>query len=257
LLRLRITNPAAWPGRAGKEKAFPHDVEALRCAALAGVLACLRSLQASERNEVERSGGAGRRARGRRLATKRSGTGRSGATAKLGVRSFRTGNRGQPSAAMLRGAVRHAERERQRAQARGSWLGRRPTGCRGRAIRPGEGARCAPEGGRLDLSVHGRPNAKVSDGWPSSNPQIAKQRGGPAIRSTVLLNEAAPRRGKGTPRSAVFTGPVAVERSFGIVLPDSGAAWFGRPAASRRTGRQTKTSSTVRMHKKTRPFTPA
>jgi hypothetical protein len=30
-------------------------------------------------------------------------------------------------------------------------------------------------------------NAKVSDGWPSSNTRIAKRRGGPAIRSTVWL----------------------------------------------------------------------
>jgi hypothetical protein len=57
---------------------------------------------------------------------------------------------------MLRGADRHAERERQRAQARaawpaGSWLGRG-----GRALRPGEGARCAPEGGRLVLSERRR-----------------------------------------------------------------------------------------------------
>ena len=29
-----------------------------------------------------------------------------------------------------------------------------------------------------------QPNAKVSDGWPSSNSRIAKQRRGPAIRST-------------------------------------------------------------------------
>lgn len=31
----------------------------------------------------------------------------------------------------------------------------------------------------------GLTNAKVSDGWPSSNARIGKQRGGPAIRSAV------------------------------------------------------------------------
>jgi len=31
---------------------------------------------------------------------------------------------------------------------------------------------------------HLPPNAKVSDGWPSCNSRIAKQRDGPAIRST-------------------------------------------------------------------------
>jgi hypothetical protein len=31
-------------------------------------------------------------------------------------------------------------------------------------------------------------NVKVSDGWPSRHSRIAKQRGEPAIRSTVLLN---------------------------------------------------------------------
>ena len=30
-------------------------------------------------------------------------------------------------------------------------------------------------------------NAKVSDGWPSDDSRIVKRRGGPAIRSTVLL----------------------------------------------------------------------
>jgi hypothetical protein len=42
---------------------------------------------------------------------------------------------------------------------------------------------------KSDLWLHGSrflhlPNAKVRDGWPSSNSRIAKQRCGPAIRST-------------------------------------------------------------------------
>ena len=31
-------------------------------------------------------------------------------------------------------------------------------------------------------------NKQVSDGWPYSNARIGESRGGPAIRSTVLLN---------------------------------------------------------------------
>ena len=47
----------------------------------------------------------------------------------------------------------------------------------------------APCGAMTYLAITRRllPNAKVSDGWPSSNSRIAKQRGGPAIRSTVLF----------------------------------------------------------------------
>jgi hypothetical protein len=36
----------------------------------------------------------------------------------------------------------------------------------------------------LLVCIASRPNAKVSDGWPSTNYRIAKQHGGPAIRST-------------------------------------------------------------------------
>jgi len=73
----------------------------------------------------------------------------------------------------------------------------------------------------------------------------------------ALLTEAAPRRGEGTPWSGVIARPVAAEQWFDIVDSGSPGASFGRPAALRRTGRQTKTSTTVRMHKETRPFTPA
>jgi hypothetical protein len=40
---------------------------------------------------------------------------------------------------------------------------------------------------RFSGSINYPHNGEVSDGWPSKGDRIAKRRGGPAIRSTVLL----------------------------------------------------------------------